>query len=101
MRAAWKLCIVTAAALFLLSGCLPGDGRATPDSPAGFFWGIWHGWAAPVSLFIGFFKRSVRIYEVHNSGFWYDAAYYMAVIGGFGSVALSRKKKREKRRPKG
>jgi hypothetical protein len=75
------------------TGCIPGDGACTPDDPGGFFSGIWHGWIAPVSLIIGFFKDHIRIYEVHNTGWWYDFGYYVAIIGGFGGFALLRKSK--------
>jgi hypothetical protein len=78
--------------ILLTSGCLPGDGASTRANPAGFFSGIWHGWIAPVSLVLGFFHRTTRIYEPLNSGWWYDLGFYAAVIGGFGSISLIRGK---------
>ncbi len=86
--------IITAS---LLSGCIPGDGKNTNDNKAGFFWGIWHGWLAPISLIISIFKDNISIYEVSNVGWLYDFGYYIAVISGFGGVALSRKKRRASR----
>jgi len=80
-------------ASLLLVGCLPGDGTRTPDRPAGFLSGIWHGWIAPFSLVISLFMRNIRIYEVHNTGWWYDLGFYAAIISGFGSLSLARKKK--------
>lgn len=77
---------------FALTGCTPGGGSYSPDNPAGFFWGIWHGWIAPISLVLGFFSSGVRIYEVNNTGWLYDLAFYMAVISGFGGLKLARKK---------
>lgn len=79
--------------LVLLAGCVPGDGDNTPSHKAGFFTGIWHGWIAPVSLIIGLFDKNIRVYETNNIGWWYDFGYYIAVISGFGGLALSRKKK--------
>ncbi|WP_219838178.1 hypothetical protein [Paenibacillus sp. R14(2021)] len=76
-----------------LTGCVPGDGVNTDQHLAGFFWGIWHGWIAPVSLVIGLFKHTIRVYEIHNSGWWYDLGFYIAVISGFGGISLSRRKK--------
>ncbi len=78
---------------FVLTGCIPGDGTYTNTNTAGFFWGVWHGWVAPVSLIISIFNDNISIYEVNNTGFFYDLGFYMAVISGFGGIALSRRKK--------
>ena len=63
-------------AMLLLSGCVPGDGSKTPDDPAGFFSGVWHGWIAPFSLIYSLFNSRIGIYEVYNTGFWYNLGYY-------------------------
>jgi hypothetical protein len=80
--------------MLLLTACAPGDGANTAEHPAGFISGVWHGWIAPVTLVISLFNKNINIYEVYNVGFWYDFGYYMAVISGFGGLALSRKKRR-------
>ncbi len=80
----------------ILSGCFPGDGKATVDDPVGFFSGIWHGWIAPLSLILGIFKDNIRVYEMNNTGWWYDLGFYMAIISGFGGISLSRKKMKKK-----
>lgn len=97
MKKSRKIALLTIILVFttmLISGCIPGDGKADAENTAGFFWGIWHGWLAPLSLIISMFNRDIRIYEVYNSGWWYDFGYYMAIISGFGGLALSRKKRR-------
>lgn len=76
-----------------LSGCIPGDGKHTNEKPAGFLWGVWHGWIAPLSLILSIFKDNIRIYEVNNTGWWYDFGFYAAIISGFGGFSLTRKKK--------
>lgn len=81
----------------LLAGCVPGDG-SYQEKPAGFFSGIWHGWIAPVSLIIGIFNHDIRVYEVINTGWWYDLGFYIAVISGFGGIALTRRARRVCRR---
>jgi hypothetical protein len=86
------LSVLIIAILVLLTGCVPGDGTSTYAKPAGFFWGIWHGWIAPISLVIGFFKKNTRIYESVNTGWWYDFGFYIAIISGFGGLSLFRKK---------
>ncbi len=91
-----KLILVVLLALLMatLSGCVPGDGKNTVDDPAGFFWGVWHGWLAPLSIIIGFFKEGIRVYEVNNTGIAYDVGFYMAIISGFGGVGIFRKSKK-------
>jgi len=54
-------------------------------------WGIWHGWIAPISLILGLFNDTYRVYEVNNTGWFYDLGFYIAIISGFGGVAVTRK----------
>ena len=91
------LSVFTALFLLTLTGCVPGDGTYTVVRPAGFFWGIWHGWVAPISIILGFFNRNIRVYEVINTGWWYDFGFYIAIISGFGGLSLFRKKKSNKK----
>ncbi len=76
----------------ILTGCFPGGENYTGDTRAGFFSGVWHGWIAPVSLVLGIFYNDIRIYEPNNTGWWYDLGFYIAIVGGFGGIAFSRKK---------
>lgn len=75
-----------------LTGCMPGHERYSEQSPAGFFWGVWHGWIAPISLIVQLFNPAVRVYEAANSGWWYDFGFYIAILGGFGGISLTRRK---------
>jgi hypothetical protein len=95
MKKKLLLCVIVISLTIILSGCIPGDGTHTSSKPAGFFWGILHGWISPVSLIIGIFKKNIRIYEVNNTGWWYDFGFYIAIIGGFGSISFFRKSKRK------
>ena len=85
------ICLLTIGML-LLTGCVPGGGTNTPYNPAGFFWGVWHGWIAPVSLILSFFNEQHSIYEVYNRGFSYDLGFYIAIISGFGGISIIRKR---------
>lgn len=97
MKKRQVIAIVLIAALILLStGCVPGDGKATSEDPAGFFWGIWHGWIAPISLIASIFNHDLSIYEVNNTGFWYNLGFYMAIISGFGGFGLSRCRRKKR-----
>ena len=89
------LIVALLAAAVILSGCFPGTSSYSPFERAGFFSGIWHGWIAPLSLIVGIFNHDVRIYEPFNTGWWYDFGFYMAVIAGFGGLALSRKARKK------
>jgi polyferredoxin len=81
--------------MIFLVGCIPGDGKHTSIKPAGFFWGIWHGWIAPISLIVQIFNNDIRVYERNNSGWWYDFGFYIAILGGFGGLSLTRKRKKK------
>jgi hypothetical protein len=72
----------------------------TPDikgKVSGFWKGIWHGLIAPITFIISIFSESVRFYEVHNSGFWYNLGFVLGA-GLFlnGGIFGSRKARRKK-----
>lgn len=82
------------AALLVIAGCAAGEGSRFGESPAGFWAGLWHGLISPVTFIIGLFSPAVRIYEVSNTGSWYDFGFLLgvAVIFGGGLKAGSRSK---------
>jgi len=96
MKSKIVVIILALCVLLLLSSCLPGDGKNTPDRKANFLTGIWHGWVAPISIIVGIFDHNIRVYETNNTGWWYDLGFYMAVISGFGGLAFSRRRSRRK-----
>ncbi len=94
------LVFIAILAMFLLAGCAAGI-NPTVDIPdvdgksAGFWSGLWHGLISPVTFFISLFSDNVNIYEVHNSGNWYDFGFILGVsiIFGGGGRAAKRKSK--------
>lgn len=65
------------------------------DVLAGFWRGLWHGIIAPITFIISLFTESVNIYEVFNSGGWYDFGFVLGsgiLFGGgiFGGRRASR-----------
>jgi len=47
--------------------------------------GLWHGVIAPVTFFVSLFTDHVNVYEVHNSGNWYDFGFVLGagiLLGG-------------------
>jgi len=85
--------IIFFASIIAITSCMPGGGVNNMNDPAGFLMGIWHGWIAPISLIMGLFNPEIRIYEIHNTGWWYDFGFYMAIISGFGGLSFFRKNK--------
>jgi len=68
--------------VFILSSCVagPNELEKMPNDQgkvAGFWKGIWHGLIAPITFIISIFSKSVRFYEVHNSGFWYNFGFVL------------------------
>ena len=73
------------AILFLLASCsAAGNTQFTLDAPAGFFYGLWHGVISVISMVIHLFNDSVLIYEINNSGGWYDFGFLIGVISIWG-----------------
>ena len=73
-----------------LAACAPGPnpdvGTPTADgSPAGFWLGLWQGVIVPVTFVVSLFTDTVNIYEVHNTGNWYDFGFVLGLglfVGG-------------------
>ena len=83
---------LSSAALLMIAGCAAGDGYRFEETPACFWAGLWHGLISPVTFIIGLFTQAVRIYELNNTGNWYDFGFLLgvAVIFGGGLKAGSR-----------
>ena len=96
-----RMAVLIILAVVLLSSCMPGGGRYSSQEPSGFLGGIWHGWIAPVSLIVSLFRSDIRVYETANKGWWYDFGFYVAIVGGFGGLSLSRRRRKMRRRDDG
>ncbi len=82
--------------LFLVSvSCAPGNLRFE-EKPAGFFAGLWHGFICVITFIISLFTDNVRMYEVNNSGGWYDLGFLLGAgvaLGGSGRGSRRKKKR--------
>ncbi len=93
------LSTVILVAVVFLAGCVPGPNDLektanTDGRVAGFFMGIWHGLLAPITFIISIFSKNVRLYEVHNSGFWYNFGFVLGAGLFLSGGILGRKKKK-------
>ena len=85
-------------AVLLLAGCAAGtnptvDVLDADGKSAGFWLGLWHGVISVVTFVISLFADNVSVYEVYNSGNWYDFGFMLGVSIIFGSGARGVKRK--------
>jgi hypothetical protein len=97
-----KVILILVLFLFVLTSCAPGpnDMEKTPDEEgkvAGFWMGLWHGLISPITFIISVFSKSVRFYEVHNNGTWYNFGFVLGA-GLFLSGGILGKGSKKKRR---
>ncbi len=87
------------ALVLCLAACAPGPNPAerTPDADgnvSGFLLGLWHGFISPVTFIISVFSHSVRFYEVHNTGGWYNFGFVLGAGLFLSGGIFGRKRKR-------
>ncbi len=77
------------------AGANPETGVAAVDGRvAGFWLGLWHGLIAPIAFLISLFRDTVNVYDVHNSGNWYDFGFVLGVSTAFGGASRGARKRR-------
>lgn len=98
----WSRAVGLVVLVLVLASCAPGANDLTnvagPDGDvAGFWLGLWHGLICPITFIVSLFTETVSIYEVHNSGGWYDFGFLfgasIALGGAVGSGARSRRRR--------
>ncbi len=94
-----RTCLLLLVSVMLITACTAGSENFTVSDKAGFWAGLWHGIISVITLIIHIFNDSVRIYEVSNTGGWYDFGFLMGVImiwGGGSKVTCKSKERRER-----
>lgn len=76
-------------------GCAAGPNvmkdSANPDGAvAGFWLGLWHGLILPFTFIVSLFSDNVTIYEIHNSGGWYNFGFLLGAMTIFGGGGAAR-----------
>ena len=87
--------------VLLITSCAAGNVQFSQETPAGFWWGLWHGIISVISLIVHIFNESVVVYEIDNTGAWYDFGFLLGVIsvwsrGCHASCKITRKNKCDK-----
>jgi hypothetical protein len=82
----------------LLAACAAGANpevgtAAAGGGSAGFWLGLWHGFISPITFLISLFNENVSIYEVHNSGNWYDLGFVLGAGILFGGGFLGARRR--------
>lgn len=91
--------LLTIILVISFSACAPGPNRLekTADAEgkvAGFWMGLWHGLIAPITFIVSVFSSKVGIYDVHNSGNWYNFGFVLGAGLFLSGGILGRKKKK-------
>ena len=89
------LCLLLAL-LMSIFACTAGPGSRFVGTPAGFWAGLWHGLICVITFIISLFSDSVKMYEMNNTGTWYDLGFLLGAciaFGGGGGAGWKKKKK--------
>jgi hypothetical protein len=88
--------VVLTLVMLLLVSCTATQPPVSPDGAVpGFWFGLWHGFIAPITFIISLFPNELRIYAFPNAGLWYDFGFMVGISGFSGGIfAGSRKGKR-------
>ncbi|MDG1737981.1 MAG: hypothetical protein P8L68_14240 [Paracoccaceae bacterium] len=81
--------IALIAGVVLLAGCATAP--LAVEGTRGFFWGLIDGAVAPIAFILSLFSSSIGIYEVPNSGGWYDFGFLLGLTTWAGGGYAAKK----------
>ena len=98
MKTSFTVLVLVLLLLSILAGCAPGPNPSKKIASehgeiAGFWLGLWQGFIAPVVFVASLFRGDLNVYEVHNTGPWYNFGYLFGLacfFGGGGNRATRR-----------
>ena len=91
-RSRVAIAAVVVLGILALAACAPGPNpgaQVSIGSPAGFWLGLWQGAISPITFIVSLFNDKVNIYEVHNTGNWYNFGFMLGVAAAFSGAAGS------------
>lgn len=84
-------------AALVLTACAAGPNTGVDAGAAAGFWsGLWHGLISPITFVVSLFTDAVNVYEVRNTGNWYDFGFIAGVSIAFSGPAASRRSPRSR-----
>jgi hypothetical protein len=73
--------------MVLMVACTATQPNTSPDGNLpGFWFGLWHGFIAPITFIISLFPNDLRIYAFPNTGLWYDFGFMLGISGFSGGI---------------
>ena len=86
----WQWVALVALVAVTVTACAagPNAGVGSGDQ-SGFLMGLWHGAITPVTFVVSLFDDHVAIYEVHDTGHWYDFGFLLGASVTFSGAARS------------
>ena len=96
----WMRPVALILMVLVLAACAAGTNPSLGEPSAGgdvagFWLGLWHGIIAPITFLVSLFVDDVSIYEVHNSGNWYDFGFVLGagILFGGGNRGARRRRR--------
>jgi len=79
--------------LLSMAACVAGPNPLVADAAAaGFLKGLSHGFIFLVTFVISLFSDNVSVYEVHNTGGWYDFGFFLGLTASLGGGSQGTKR---------
>lgn len=98
----WKKSVISGVLivfLVIVMSCAPGNKRFEATA-AGFWAGLWHGLICVITFIISLFSDKVAMYEVNNSGGWYNLGFLIGALIALGGGVGTHKKRSKRARKK-
>ena len=66
---------------------MPTRDISLSGAPANFWLGLWQGLIIVLSFIASWFDNNIVLYQVNNTGFWYNLGYIIAIFISIGAFA--------------